>query len=378
MRTILKWFKNEAGQSIILIAISAVVLCGVAALVIDLGMVYVSKGQLQTAADAAALAAAHDLPSATVAKSTAVEYAGYNGVAAADTTATTPYNGNANQIEVVCKETVSYTFARVLGLNSTVVTARAVAERSGGGLGAAFDYAIFSGNKYPDSLSFSVKLQNVLVMSGSSNIVNGNIHANYKIDTNTAYVNGVGEAVDTVTGNNITTKMPGAPFIAIPDFSSVVPAIKEAATSAGQYYPGNFSSSNASSLNVSSPVYVEGNANLTGISFSGKGCIYVKGKIKITGSSTNYASNSSICMYSGYTSSYKSDAAIDFSGSDKDFKGILYAPNGSILVTGSGYTFNGSIVGRVVDISGSNKTFKAADASDSFPYSTSISFILVE
>ncbi len=42
-------------------------------------------------------------------------------------------------------------------------------------------------------------------MSGSSDIVNGNIHANYRIDTNTAFVNGVGEAVDTVTGNNIAT-----------------------------------------------------------------------------------------------------------------------------------------------------------------------------
>ncbi len=378
MRSILKWFKREKGQSIILVAISIAMLCGVAALVVDVGTVSVSQGQLQNAADAAALAAARDLPTAATAKTTAKTYAGYNGVAAADTTATTPYKGNANRIEVVCQETVNYTFARIIGLNSTVVTARSVAERSGGGLGAAFDYAIFSGNQYPDSLSFSVRLQNVLTMTGSSNIVNGNIHSNYNVDANTAHVNGVGEAVGTVTGTNIATKTPNASFVAIPDFASVVPTIKAAAIAAGQYYSGNFSSANASSLDVSSPVYVEGNANLSGISFSGAGCIYVKGKITITGTGTNYTSNSSICMYSGYKSSSKADAAIDFAGSSKNFKGILYAPNGSILVTGSDYTFNGSIVGRVVDVSGSNKTFQAADASNSFPYGSSVSFALVE
>ena len=378
MRSIWKWLKGEAGQSIVIIAITMVVLCGFAAMAIDIGRVSVERGQLQNAADAAALAGAQALPSASTAKSQAQYYAQLNGVAAGNTTATTPYNANSSKIEVVCSATVDYTFARIFGLTSTTISTRAVAERSGGGLGAAFDYAIYSGNKYPDSLSFSVASQNPLVMTGSSNIVNGNIHSNYKVDTNTATVNGVGEAVGTVTGTKITTKMPGAPFIAIPDFSSVVPSIKSAAIAAGQYYPGNFSSSNASSLNVSSPVYVEGAANLSGVSFSGTGCIYANGKITITGSGTSYDSTSSICIYSGYKSNIKSDAAIDFSGSDKHFKGILYAPNGSILVSGSNYSFNGSIVGRVVDVSGSNKTFKAADVSNSFPFGTSISYKLVE
>ena len=64
MRSILKWVKRETGQSIILVAISIAMLCGVAALVVDVGMVSVSQGQLQNAADAAALAAARDLPTA--------------------------------------------------------------------------------------------------------------------------------------------------------------------------------------------------------------------------------------------------------------------------------------------------------------------------
>lgn len=369
---------NESGNVIIIVALLMVVILGFAALVIDLGMVSYTQTRLQNAADAAALAGVRNLPTATTAKNTAITYAGKNGVLSTEVIATSPYNGDANKIEVVCTKTVVYSFAQVLGFTNTEVSARAVAQKSGSGLGAAFDYAIFSGNKYPDPLSFSVRLQNVLTMSGLTNVVNGSVHGNYNVDANTSTIIYNGEGVGTVVGNNIANKLPGSPYIEMPDFTSAVPTIKEQAIAAGQYYSGNFSIANASSLNLNQPVYVEGDANLTGISFSGEGSIYVKGKIRITGSATSYASNSNICMYSGYKSSSKADAAIDFSGSAHDFKGILYAPNGSILVTGSNYTFNGSVVGRVVDISGSNKTFKSADVADSFPYFTPISFKLTE
>ena len=132
MRSIKQWLKREAGQSVVLVALSIAMLCGVAALVVDVGMVSVREGQLQNAADAAALAAARDLPSASTAKSTAVKYAGYNGVAATDTVVTTPYNGNPNRVEVVCNKTVQYTFAKIFGAKSIVVSARAVAEKAAG------------------------------------------------------------------------------------------------------------------------------------------------------------------------------------------------------------------------------------------------------
>lgn len=122
-------------------------------------------------------------------------------------------------------------------------------------------------------------------------------------------------------------RSPGAPFIAIPDFSSVVPSIKSAAMTAGQYC-AKCSSSKCTLIKCFLSCYVEGAANLSGVSFSGTGCIYANGKITITGSGTSYDSTSSICIYSGYKSNIKSDAAIDFSGSDKHFKGILYVRMG--------------------------------------------------
>lgn len=64
--------KAESGQSIVLIAILLTVLCSFVALSVDLGLVYMERSNLQTAADAAALAGAKDLPNATTAKNTAV------------------------------------------------------------------------------------------------------------------------------------------------------------------------------------------------------------------------------------------------------------------------------------------------------------------
>ena len=49
MRSIKQWLKREAGQSVILVALSIAMLCGVAALVVDIGMVSVREGQLQNA-----------------------------------------------------------------------------------------------------------------------------------------------------------------------------------------------------------------------------------------------------------------------------------------------------------------------------------------
>jgi Flp pilus assembly protein TadG len=363
--------KNEKGVVAVIVVLVITVLLGLTAFVVDIGSVSINKQKLQNAIDAASLAGAQDLPNTSAATIAANNYIQLNGYLPSDISIS--FSDSNHKIHISGTKSVSYTFARVFGLTQTNVLAHAVALKEG--LGAAFDYAIFSANKYPDPNSFAVRLQNVLVITGLTNVVNGSIHGNYNIDTNTSTIIENGEAVGTVTGTHIGNKIPGAPYIPLPDFTSFIPTIKEQAIAAGQYYSGSFSSANASSLNLNQPVYVEGDANLSGISFSGTGCIYAGGKITITGTGTSYAANSSICIYSGYTSSYKADAAIDFAGSNKNFKGILYAPNGSILVTGSNYTFNGSVVGKVVDVSGSSKTFQAADVSDSFPYPGAVQLI---
>ena len=117
---------SEAGAVAIIVAFGLVAFLGLAALVVDLGLVYHTKRELQTAADAGALAGAWELPAAPTAKSVASEYVDKNDLQALRT-ATTPYNGDAMKIEVVCTRTVPFAFARVIGHDTSKVTARAVA-----------------------------------------------------------------------------------------------------------------------------------------------------------------------------------------------------------------------------------------------------------
>ncbi len=356
MRSIIQWLKKEAGQSIILVAISIALLCGVVALVADVGMVSVSQGQLQNAADAAALAAARDLPTAATAKSTAVKYAGYNGVAAADTTATTPYKGNANRIEVVCKETVNYTFARVIGLNSTVVSARAVAEKSGGG-GGCFGYAVFSGGNslllgmYSSALNItgSVHSNYSLMITGSSQTITGNAEAVTSLNcyVSSITIGGVaqGASID-IQGStiNVPNRLTSpAAFIPMPDFSAEV---KTEATAAGNASTGN-KTFYGTNFNVDSSFYVDGNVQVAASTFSGQGTICATKDINMSGSMLEANSGTAVCLYS-------TGGNISLSTSGLTINGTLYAPNGKIGIYASNINIYGRVIAKEIIITGSN------------------------
>src|SRR5436309_15300204 len=72
--------KSESGQAIVLMALSLVVIMGMAALVVDVGNWYHTKRRLQGTADAAALAGAQLLPDdPSGAQTMAMNYANQNG-----------------------------------------------------------------------------------------------------------------------------------------------------------------------------------------------------------------------------------------------------------------------------------------------------------
>jgi hypothetical protein len=125
-----------------------VVLLGVAALVVDIGRAYVVKRQLQSTADAAALAAADDLPDAAKALATATVFgpANKNPVPGVEVTQTArawclksqvycygnpprsaPANGQANGIVVQESAQVPTTFAKVFGIDTINVNAKSTA-----------------------------------------------------------------------------------------------------------------------------------------------------------------------------------------------------------------------------------------------------------
>jgi hypothetical protein len=70
---------DESGQVVVLFALGLIALLGMAALAVDIGYAFYAKRSLQASADAAALAGAAELPSATGATSYALAYGGQAG-----------------------------------------------------------------------------------------------------------------------------------------------------------------------------------------------------------------------------------------------------------------------------------------------------------
>jgi hypothetical protein len=124
-------FRNERGQVFVISALFMLALCGMAALVLDVGSWFRDKRQLQAASDAAALAGAQSLPTNWgTAQATAMQYAGKNGggVAAGDITSSSTFI-NGDTINVTARRDDAGIFSRVLGVNTVKVTANASAMR---------------------------------------------------------------------------------------------------------------------------------------------------------------------------------------------------------------------------------------------------------
>ncbi len=148
-------WRDRRGVAAPLVAVSAVVLFGVAGLAVDVGAALATRNALQASTDAAAMAGAQDINCATCTASqpvttataysavaggknvrsgiTATMVAGYPAVRCFTSTGITcagPSGGNA--IVVKQQASVPTTFARVLGINSFNVTTTATASAAGG------------------------------------------------------------------------------------------------------------------------------------------------------------------------------------------------------------------------------------------------------
>jgi hypothetical protein len=122
--------KGESGQAFVLMALSLVVIMGMAALVVDVGNWYHTKRRLQGTADAAALAGAQRLPADSAgAQAMALSYADKNGgdVAGADIAVTSTLQAN-DTIGVRARKTDAGFFGGVLGIASADISARAKAR----------------------------------------------------------------------------------------------------------------------------------------------------------------------------------------------------------------------------------------------------------
>jgi hypothetical protein len=131
---------DASGQALVLIVVFLAALMGAAALVIDIGYAYYTHRSLQASADAAALAGAQELPDPSKAQTVARQYSAAAGsknerdnIPAVSTSVSTkclssvPGCDPVNAIVVSETTEVETKFARVLGIDTFTVTAKATA-----------------------------------------------------------------------------------------------------------------------------------------------------------------------------------------------------------------------------------------------------------
>ncbi len=137
--------QEERGQVIVLVVLMLIVLLGMAALVIDVGYAYYASRTLQGSADAAALAAAQELPDAARATAVAHQFSSSDGgknehfdindVTTTVTTKCVASLGGCNPVNavVVLESAPTKTFfAGLLGIDTFTIKARATASMRGG------------------------------------------------------------------------------------------------------------------------------------------------------------------------------------------------------------------------------------------------------
>ena len=139
--------KSEAGQALLLMALSMIVLCGFAGLGIDMGYLRFMKRQMQSATDSAALAGAAEVgygDVTTAADADAATNGFTNGVNGAAITVNNPptsgpKQGNSQYVEVLISQQQPTFFMKLLGVQSEMVSTRSVAYS---GISGACIYAL--------------------------------------------------------------------------------------------------------------------------------------------------------------------------------------------------------------------------------------------
>lgn len=321
---------HAKGQAYVIVVLGLMVVLATGAIVIDIGHLLLVKNRAQNAVDAAALAGASLIPTDyTAAAVKAQTFVVNNGFAQAEAAITTPYNGQADQIEVVITSQVGLMLARLFGQTISTVRARAVAQSSGTVTApGALDYAVVSGGN--------------LDIAGSNNTFSGKIHANNqgKLTGSSNTGNAAFSAYSTIkvtgSGNVFPEFQPNRPKVIFPtlDINSIT---------YDTVYDGDHQITDSDNGKL---IRVNGDASLpisgktfTNLTIIATGKIHVSGSdITINNDYTAHPQTGSITFYAG--------GEIHLSGSDINIQGLLWSKK-RFKLSGSSMTINGAVWGGV-------------------------------
>lgn len=343
-------FKNEKGTAAVMTAVLMSTVLGFCALVVDIGRVSLEKNRLQNAVDSAALAAAQDLPDTTAAIGTVNDYMARNGFGAIQIAVR--FTNTNKRITVEAEETVDYTFARALGINSTNVNSAATAQKGGRFIRGAFNYAVFSGSRN-DELTIN--------SNGQSTYIDGSVHSNsrfrYNGNQDPITITGALDTVGRITLNSslvtIGQQIPFSEIVEIPDFADEV---RQLAQSSGTYY--NTSQNFNNDIFMNEAIYVDGHINFNCNEFSGIGTIMARSNI-IFNNSVVYGNpdTSSICVYSEF-------GDITVNNTSATVYGTFYAPNGTVIFNNGAHTVHGRIIANRLVFNGGLDVYSSESDTD--------------
>lgn len=354
--------RRETGQTLVFFVLALTVLLGFTAMAIDVGIIFHERRAAQNAADAAALAGVSSLPPFSIpgeAEKTAHDWAqrnGYeNGAKATTVTVNYPYNNDATRLEVQIERPVDFIFGKVLGLDNTTISARAVGQATSS-VDATSAYAIFVINK-------DCGTSDPLEISGSEVDVTGAMHSNSKIKvggSNNSFVGTTTHSCDFSNSGSNNTYTPA------PRQTGNVDSPLDYVYSD---FPCNFTFNGDVDLASRPEVWVNDNPSSLQLKdgvICATGDLQISSPQGITGNVTLVAGDelklsASDFNIKGYWkdvlafSAASHDSAIDMSGSGGDWQGYIYAPTGRVKVQGqNGLSIKGSIIADRVSVSGSD------------------------
>jgi hypothetical protein len=305
-----------------------------AGLVLDSGLLYVTKSHLQKTANAAVLSGAQELNSNNNEVETIVNYIllEHRELGSLDKLEFL----EDRKVTIYLTKEVIPPFRRLFGIEKVPVSVKASAVLMGSTNSSIFDYLIFSED--PNKTFY---------VSGSKNKFNGKVHINgsSEISGSDNKFNDIYEYVKKIKVSGGNNKFPmgkeKSVYMDILDLSK-----DEYKAKATIIYNGKktFSKSNTK---VDGIIYVDGDAIFSGGHISGEGTVFATGDIILSGSNLKYKSENDLVAFYSLKD-------IEIPGSDGEFHGLFYAPNGNIKLNGSKNIIKGSLIGKEFEsISGS-------------------------
>ena len=394
--------QSESGQVLVILVLAMIVLLAAVALAIDGGRLYALRREAQSAADAAVLAAALAKCNGGDPITAGLATAGQNGFDSGAVSVFNPptrgsYVGNSDYVEVMITASIPGTFVQLVYSGPLQVTVEAEAHCDASGVLGNVDKAAFALGPCPEIKAFNG--------SGSNSEIIGSIHSNddmylsgsnYHFHGPASYWEGYSSSG---SNNQFPTGYPGYGSI-LPDplgwlqtnmygpgGSRVQGKVVYDLSSGGKVDIGRLTSEglyNPATKTLATGVYYAGNneidigdSNMTGVV-----TFVSENRTVFSGSKNTFTAYADgLLIFSNKKPAQPcKDWVVDIGGSgdpvpvvnhggdgfsnpvvvqetNNIYQGLIYAPRGQVMTSGSKTTFRGAILAQGIELNGSSELF---------------------